>query len=361
MPLFAGIPKGHKSPLLQMESIRIFRGSDMKMDEAPRRTPPALPVAQYRARFSVEASRQFPKYLGSAVRGAFGHALKKAVCVTRLERCEACLLYRSCPYSYIFETPPPLTARKMRLYTAAPHPYVFEAPFSRDADPDAENLHIGFTLFGRGNQFLPYVLYALEEAGKRGIGGKRIPVLLDVVEQRVDWMSQDWKVIYQPGETMEPLPPFIPLIPPVPDSVTLHFETPLRLRRDEHNVAPDGFQFADLFVTLMRRISMLTYFHTDCAHETEFSQLAARAREIAFADQNLQWYDWTRYSSRQKTTLQMGGLIGSVHLDTPDLESFWPYLWLGQWTHVGKATSMGLGRYRIEAAASLRARTARGA
>jgi CRISPR/Cas system endoribonuclease Cas6 (RAMP superfamily) len=31
-----------------------------------------------------------------------------------------------------------------------------------------------------------------------------------------------------------------------------------------------------------------------------------------------------------------------------DLEDYWPYLWLGQWTHVGKGTSMGMGAYTIE-------------
>lgn len=302
----------------------------------------------------MSTSGVLPEYIGSAMRGAFGHALKKAVCVTRLERCEGCMLYRSCPYSYIFETPPPLSTRKMRLYNAAPHPFVFEVPFSRDAVPEAENLNVGFTLFGRSARFLPYVLYALEEAGKRGIGGNRIPVRLDVVEQRVDWMSEDWKVIFRPGESIEPLIPFIPQAPPVPGNITLHFETPLRLRREERNVSPEDFRFADLFVTLMRRISMLTYFHTDSPHETDFSQLAARAREAEFAAKDLGWYDWTRYSSRQKTTMQMGGLMGTVQLDSPGLEPFWPYLWLGQWTHVGKATSMGLGRFRINAAASLR-------
>jgi CRISPR-associated endoribonuclease Cas6 len=333
----------------------------MKMDEVQQRTAPVLPVAQYRVRFSVEASSQLPKYLGSAVRGAFGHALKKAVCVTRLARCESCLLYRSCPYSYIFETPPPLTTRKMRLYTAAPHPFVFEVPFSRDAEPNAAYLDIGFTLFGRGNRFLPYMVYALEEAGKFGIGRKRIPFLLGMVAQRADDTGERWKVIYQPGETLEPLQPFVPQTPPVPDNLTLHFETPLRLRRDDHNVSPDAFRFTDLFVTLLRRISMLTYFHTDEAHETDFSKLAASAREISFAGQDLAWYDWTRYSSRQKASMQMGGLMGTVQLDSRGLEPFWPYIWLGQWTHVGKATSMGLGRYQLEMPASLRLRTAQDA
>jgi len=46
----------------------------------------------------------------------------------------------------------------------------------------------------------------------------------------------------------------------------------------------------------------------------------------------------------------MGGLIGEVELDGAGLESFWPYLWLGQWTHAGKGAVMGLGGYRIESA-----------
>jgi len=43
----------------------------------------------------------------------------------------------------------------------------------------------------------------------------------------------------------------------------------------------------------------------------------------------------------------MGGLIGEIELDGADLEPFWPYLWLGQWTHAGKGAVMGLGRYRF--------------
>jgi hypothetical protein len=45
--------------------------------------------------------------------------------------------------------------------------------------------------------------------------------------------------------------------------------------------------------------------------------------------------------------MNMGGLIGSVQMDMQGLEDFWPYLWLGQWTHVGKGTSMGMGAYSI--------------
>ena len=44
----------------------------------------------------------------------------------------------------------------------------------------------------------------------------------------------------------------------------------------------------------------------------------------------------------------MGGIIGVLELNMSGLENFWPYLWLGQWTHIGKGTSMGMGAYSIK-------------
>ena len=46
----------------------------------------------------------------------------------------------------------------------------------------------------------------------------------------------------------------------------------------------------------------------------------------------------------------MGGLTGWFEVEGPGLEPFWPYLWLGQWTHAGRGCSMGLGRYVLEPA-----------
>ena len=112
-------------------------------------------------------------------------------------------------------------------------------------------------------------------------------------------------------------------------------------------MAPQEFRFADLFSSLLRRISMLTYFHTDTPLETDFAGLTAEARDVALSDARLSWLDWTRYSSRQDTTMQMGGLVGELTVDLSDHPHLWPYLRLGQWTHAGKGTSMGLGRYRL--------------
>jgi hypothetical protein len=156
------------------------------------------------------------------------------------------------------------------------------------------------------------------------------------------------ETIYQNGELKSLQPAGLPAIPAMPRQIEITFHTPLRIKQDSKNLATREFNFGAFFGNLLRRISMISYFHTDTPLETDFAALAAHARTVQFYSQQLKWFDWTRYSSRQQTEMNMGGLIGNVYLDMQGLEDFWPYLWLGQWTHAGKGTSMGMGAYTIE-------------
>ncbi|MDI9469765.1 MAG: CRISPR system precrRNA processing endoribonuclease RAMP protein Cas6 [Acidobacteria bacterium] len=307
---------------------------------------PELPFARYRLRFVSRDKGLLHGYTGSVWRGALGHALKKVVCVTRHSACMSCLVYRSCPYPYIFETPPPPGAQKMRKYTAAPHPFLIEPP----AGPEGDAYDLGLTLIGRGNGYLSYLIHALQRAGEQGLGKGRISVELTGVWQALPAESERWKQIYEPGGILEAGPPDVAVVPAAPDMVRITFETPTRLQRDAHLVTPRRFRFSDLFGPLLRRVSMLSAFHTDTPLETDFAGLMERARRVEAVGAKLVWKDWTRYSSRQRTTMQMGGLIGEIVVDLTEGFQLWPYLWLGQWLHVGKGTSMGLGRYTIGAA-----------
>lgn len=282
-------------------------------------------------------------------RGALGHALKRTVCVTRNRNCSECLLYRSCAYPYIFETPPPPDSAKMRRYTAAPHPFVLEP--ERDV---ADGSHVlGLTLIGRGNHYLPYLVHALARAGKDGLGHARVPFTLEDVSQDASVVADDWRTIHIPGESLDPLPPAMPAPPPPRAEAHVRFVTPLRVQRNSDLVTPAQFRFADLFGPLLRRVSMLAYFHTDTPFETDFAALMSRAREVRLTRADLGWQELTRYSSRQRTAMKIGGVVGEIAVAGRDLAPFWPILWLGQWLHAGKATSMGLGRYVIGDAASL--------
>jgi hypothetical protein len=114
-------------------------------------------------------------------------------------------------------------------------------------------------------------------------------------------------------------------------------------------VGPDDFRFADLFGALLRRISMLTAFHTDTPLETDFRALVQAARDMA-AICRITWQDLPRYSYRQQSGMQLGGVRGCIELKEADITPFWPYLWLGRFVHAGSGATMGLGRYEIHTA-----------
>ena len=307
---------------------------------------PSLPLICFRLTFRAHEALRLPAYTGSAWRGAFGHALKRLVCVTHEATCPSCLLYRSCTYPYLFETPPDPGVGKLTRYTAAPHPFVLAPIGEGGALPAGAPLLLDVQLFGRGQRDLPYVIHALNQAGQRGLGTDRgVLQLLDVAQQTD---NGHWQTIYSPGGMLTPLPSIVPMPPPLPKWIKVRLLTPLRLSHENRLVSQDRFRFALLFSSLLRRISLLMAFHTDSPLETDFAALTQAAQGVEWRRARLRWQDWTRFSSRQDALIQMGGLVGELELDYTGLEPFWPYLWLGQWTHTGKGAVMGLGGYRIE-------------
>ena len=304
-----------------------------------------LPLAQYRVHALALDTIQLPAYSGSAWRGLFGHALRSAVCVTGKPECDGCLLYRNCVYSYVFETPPPVDTQVMRKYTAAPHPFVITPdPVQKETVEAGESLQVDLTVFGTANQHLPYLLYAFEKAGERGLGSAQGRFEVTALSQRLE----TWQRIYQPGEALQALPPVMPEIPPCPSGkVVVDFKTPLRIRLQGREVKASELDFYGVFSILMRRVSMLQQFHTEQPLELDFKALSDQARTVPVLNRSLFWQDWTRYSSRQKTPVKMGGLMGTLTLSGDSLKDFWPILYLGQFTHAGKGTAMGLGSFSL--------------
>lgn len=317
----------------------------------PQASSARLPVGRYRARLRAVDTVRLPAYSGSAWRGAFGHALKRLVCVTRLDECKGCLLYRSCPYSYVFETPPPLAADRMRTYPAAPHPFVLDLLEHPEIVEAGECYRLGFTLFGRGNAQLAYFVAALERAARAGIGPGRGRLALDAVEQEREPGSGRWHDIYLPGAPLDPLAPACPEPGAPPTAgVRVVLETPLRLKAESEPARPSAFRFGTFYSHLLRRVSMLAYFHTGEALEMDFAAAVREARAVPLAGAKLAWHDMQRHSARQNRQVPLGGLTGSFELAPQELAPFWLMLWLGRFTHVGAATSMGLGAYRLEPA-----------
>jgi hypothetical protein len=307
-----------------------------------------LPVARYRFRFRAQTHIQFPAYAGSTWRGAFGHALRRTVCITREPECTHCLLWRSCVYSQVFETPAghgPL----LEKINAAPHPYIMQplATSGRQYAP-GESFELHLTLLGAAIGHLPYLTHALRQVGEHGIGKGDGRCALETVQQESVPGNGEWQEIYTPGGSLQALPGSVPLIPPLPQGLRVVLQTPFRLLQEGTPIRSGRFSFQLFINTLMRRISLLHAYHAGVELEADFKALSQRAAGIPLLEAELHWHEWSRYSNRQQNKVQMGGLVGSFGLPVDGLEDFWPWLWLGQWVHAGKGAVMGMGGYALD-------------
>ena len=300
-------------------------------------------------KFLMEAGQEtsLPIMKGSMLRGAFGHALRRTVCVMgREQTCETCMLRRQCVYTRIFETfiegdPPPF----LKGLKTSPRPFIIDAYDGKNAFKMGEALEFDMTLIGSAADLHPYVIFAMARAAERGFTRRRLPFRLI----RVDWMNEAWHLLYDGGKQClcgMAKPTMIPEDGRLESPIHLRFLTPTRLKIN--NIYTMDFTFRMLVGKMVRRILEIAYFHVLGAEpDWDFHGLLEKADRIKVPKNKLYWDDWERYSSRQKSRMTMGGFIGEMVLEG-DLAPFGKLLRTSEVLHVGKGTVFGLGKVRVE-------------
>lgn len=310
-----------------------------------------LPVARYRFTARWCAPARLPEYAGSLLRGQFGAALRHLACMTRQNRCPGCPLQSTCPYTRIFEAPPP-PAHALQKFSAIPNAYVIEPPplgARNYAEGDELVFHIVLT--GAAREQLALVLFSWQRALARGLTRQRTQVEL----QQVDWVDaeQQAHTVWMKDDPVlqeHPAQLAVPPAPPGLKALALHIHTPLRLQHQGQPLRPAQLDARTLVAALARRAALMLEFH---AGQTQLGkqvpQVVALAAQVQDVRDELRWYNWTRYSSRQQQEMTLGGVLGrwSLSADSDTLAQLWPWFWLGQWLHVGKNATMGMGGYTL--------------
>lgn len=304
-----------------------------------------FPAARFQFALRAASPIFLPPYKGSALRGAFGHAFKEISCAVRRATCEGCLLARQCAYARVFETPV-VGGGERGITTFAPHPFVLEPPLDERTEyAPGERIEFGLVLIGRALDLLPHCIYAVERMGERGLGkGRGRARLLEV--------RRDVAVIYRSGEGIvreaageDSVSPYPSSPSRLPEKIALSFLTPFRIK--VHNRLTDSPTFADVVESLVSRVESLAKWHLPSSNGFDGGPALAAARQAGVLATDLKWLDWERYSARQETRMKMGGVVGRMEVEGVT-EALRPWLALGELIHVGKGTSFGLGRYRVE-------------
>jgi hypothetical protein len=306
-----------------------------------------LTLATYRVVFTAVERLDLPAYLGSTLRGAFGRAFRELCCPARGD--EACPVPDSCPYHLVFETAPPPDAGALSTHDDVPRPFVIAAPPAYAAAyPPGSEVAFDLTLIGRAREFFPHFVVTLREVDRIGRG--RRAVALSRIEARQP-LSGDTAVAYDAAANLVvPCDLAVTIgecaaVPTPPGPVRVRFLTQTRLKHDGAYVRRPEFQ--TVFRRLLGRLSSLARFHCGAPLDVDFRGLIEAAREVQLVRDGTQWTAWTRYSGRQDRRMEWEGFVGAATYEG-DLKPFWPYLVFGQWTHVGKGATFGLGGYRLE-------------
>lgn len=323
---------------------------------------------KYRFTLELLEPARLPEYKGTVLRSGFGNLFKNICCDVNNQdsvvRCAVCNYREKCAYSYILNTQRPDGSIYLRSIQDIPRHYIIEPPLDyRRELQDGEVFEFDLTLIGQGMEFFPYFFVLFKTMGESrdrnvGLGSFRSKYRIIRVTT-VDIHDEDWNIIYTPrkdlrAELLESdrisFADILKNIQYLQETPELHLEllTPMDIRVEQmvdgkkQSRLIESLDFYHLIRSLLYYTSTLSYFHCQSkVLDTQYvNELLSKARQVRIASDNTKVHAF--YWTKRTLVGYMGDIVYSGEID-----SFLPFLYLGEWIHTGKSRVVGLGKYKI--------------
>ncbi|WP_104761737.1 CRISPR system precrRNA processing endoribonuclease RAMP protein Cas6 [Helicobacter cetorum] len=267
-------------------------------------------------KITIKIKDKPPFFMGSQIRGAFGVALKKIVCLNPPNKHGVCILKENCLYCAFFEIKNTISTYRL------------------DFKLGAREYDFNVYLFNRATKELAYVLSALLEMLKNIGLGKEKKTYEDFSMLINDTNCLNGEEISLPKNSQQ-----IFSIKERFENIILELVTPLRIKKDNRFLRDaKNLELKDLINSIYQRQMKLL--------NRDFKKFPYEIKgEII--ERDLKYLELTRSSNRQKTTMQFGGLVGKLKIKGLNKESF-EVLKLGELIGVGKSCVFGLGKIEVK-------------
>jgi len=253
-------------------------------------------------------------FIGSTLRGAFGVSLKKVVCINPSYTCEGCFAKENCLFYDFYE-------QRNRA-----HQYRF------DFEMNPKNYDFSLYLFEGASEKLPYVISAIHKMlTEQGLGVNRDIFEIEKILCNGKSIYHDKKFDLKDIQQQEFSPKTLSN-----NHITLQLLTPLRMKYQGKllNKKPP---LETLLYSITNRLAEIKELpRNKLTFTPSYKETSAKVR---FVDQ-------TRRSNRQKTKLQIGGIMGEIRYETIDEKSL-ILLEVGEIIGVGKQTVFGMGKISL--------------
>lgn len=337
----------------------------------PEQTRRPLFIA-YRLWFTVEVQTplELPAWPGSALRGALLNALRRHYCPApddpdpgHSRRCPVCWLMAREDPNWRWGRKParPYTLDLMPVEHALPRRY---AP--------GERFTFGITLFGHAINLLPYLILAVPEMGRIGVGrrleenkGRRGRFTLHKVEAHHPFTDERQTVLAAGSMTVH-----TPTLAVNEEDICrraaallentgpngrlrVTFLTPTRLIHHGRLVKVPHFR--PLFGRSLDRIEALATLYGEATSRVpgmdpvdDVRGWLRMAEDVRLVDYQVQWVDIKSGSRRTGRVTPVGGFVGWAEYEAADWTPFLPVLLWAQVVHVGKDVVKGNGEIVVD-------------
>jgi len=325
----------------------------------------ALPLAYLRFELETLEAAAVPPYKGDLLRMALLWWLSEFWCPepTRCRegcrRPDICMFGRLCTPAVDPSWSPQV--RKL-LGDEAPGAYVlWDERDRRTQLPPGSRWAFTLTLIGDlALRQLPAIVAAVQQGAEQGMGRVRLRsrVLQVTAEQpggqkssvgiaqqqehTLVWQSYDPSAVaFGLSEALAWAARRAPAAP----ALQLEFLSPMKFK--ERGVWVETPEFVPFFKALVRRLRILSEVHGggEWPHK-EWGPLLDAAEAVRLEHHETQWLGYQR-RSQSAGSYEVEGFIGNAWYGGEALLTLLPYLWLGQWLHVGKGYVSGNGCYRL--------------
>jgi len=300
----------------------------------------------------VTSTGTLPKFFGPTIRGALGITLRKMACITHIDDCKSCILHLQCPYARFFEPSTPTDHPFSHRLAQMPRPFALSVQAPQDEPITmqcGDMLTFGITIWHNPETILPYIVVATQKMFERGVGTGVKAKLMRVIAEH----PHGDKTIFSSDDGL--LTTKLPTVSVEEvmstrktqiKRLTVRFITPTRI--DIGGKLQNPITFEALIKAANERGRAIFWAYERSEPPWDGKRLITLATNVRTVRGKQEWIDLKRYSRRQNTQLKIGGIVGWQTFSGKELSDFIPILRLMEWIHIGKLTTMGLGKICIE-------------
>jgi len=199
---------------------------------------------------------------------------------------------------------------------------------------DSKNGILSIVFIEKGRNFIPYMTEAINQAGKTGITKLRTPFAINGILNKGVPYEFDFKKIDADSSIWS-----LDLYDAEADSILVEFISPLRIKKEGHYISTVTGE--NLINACARRIAILSSLYG------EYREIVLPTTLPSSQIIDQRWKNRIYYSSRQQTSMKLGGVVGKLIIKGPIDKTTIALLHAGSIFHVGKNVVFGLGRIKL--------------